>query len=1293
MENDIDLTSFEAYWEQMSEKEKVRLIESSALLGPDLAISPVLKGLDSHLFPVRSQARKTLGFIRSRIHALLNDPSDNSKLTEGMKSSARVCAQIFSRLVPGIPVKEQQYSFKILLKFDGSGAHFAFKALYLNRIDISIVEKIMVTAPETDRLRFIGAYLKADPILRLKYGSLFRKIVASVKESDSIIKFYADLFDAQQDADPFLFNLDAEARDPDRIVTSLVRSKSPGVRIRGLKALAMIVPKISPGLILDLLKNETDLLVRKTIYRIIENSSLGTYPEVFDPILLILGKSDPQESYHAFKALMVSGKKPLYQVLDIVQKDHPALLGHIYREISELSKISFFFIQDIALNKKIYFENHFEINLALVFGMIKKRPERVVKILKDHSNEMDNTLRKGVDQFIKKTNQLLTKEKKSIILKFAAIRKQLETRPEESKSLLQNLFSSNTLPKKIEALKKGNRLSSLDFEGETLSLVDLSGVTCNWSVVNFNCSVLKNCDLSQATLFNAYFKKAVFLDVDMQNTRFDSVCFNDAVFINVNAENAVFENCSFQNVSFYNCNFNHAKMVGAFFITATISNCTFHGTNLSGASFAHSMISAVSFVESNLDQADFSGIKARFCRFPTHARAAVTMDGIDLNARKYQLELTDMPPLDETMVSKVNMLIFSEFIHYGESKFYRQNKHSLLTAFDIFKPRQSDLFRMIPFLLHTNIRLPGIKTSFHSKTPHGIHDYHPEPEILATISRYSKTGIPKTRIQAPAIEGLYTIGSIGSVAQTDDSDIDYWVCIYEDRLPQPGVTLLKKKLELIEAYALNQFRIHITFFLVDVNKSRQNDFGDSTTESSGSAQAMLLKEEFYRTMIHVAGKLPIWTVLPTVISKTYYDRISKTISSFPNLTRYIDLGDIHTISSGEFFGATIWQLFKSLKSPFKSVIKMALLEKYIHDAGEEPLLCNSVKDEWMNSGVNLKLAQNDAYYILLKNLLSYFNQSNDSESVSLLLTCFYMKLGIAEDADIDNSAFGLRKILLENCMEKWRWSRQQLLETGNYQSWPYKKIFSLSATLETYMVKKYKIVNNALTASGQGDIQISPEDRTVLGRKVYSELSKRSGKISKVLLVSNYETHFQGLNIKYNSALGKSESWELISRHTKSKGMIDTILTTKTIEEIGAWLVLNKIDEPSSIISLLPNPTQVTADDVIKLFNALDEHFSPVLKTPISFEQLLKKETLSTLFVCVNLYAPRHQEKITDYAVIYLNSWGEMFIKSWKSTQAFPAMDEMILHLKQQLDLSDMPVGTTFYSKGKPKLFNLYLKN
>ncbi|NOX35835.1 MAG: adenylate cyclase [Deltaproteobacteria bacterium] len=1280
---EFDFNTFEAQWEKLSEEQKVHAVKKSGDLDPGLAILPVLAGITSYHFSVRNNARKSLEVILSKIHDLLDNPADKEQYLKGMKDSSAVSTRIYTHITPDLPFNEQSYFFKTLLEFGTHGAHFAFKAVYNGRVPAGTMEKIISTVSEEGRLAFVDQYLRCSPSVRLKFGFSFNRILKSIKKRKPVVEFYAGLFDRQRDADPFLYNINPELRDPDQIIFNEIRSLSPEVKIMGLKALAMIITKIPSRLLLDMLFEQEVKKVRIAVYNIIENSSMGVYPDLFYPVLEFFYKSDKQEAFHAFKALVVSGKLPLYALIEMVEKNYPDLMPVINIEISSLSKISFFIIQDIALNKEKYLNSTFEVNLACVLGMIKKRPERVVKILKKYDNDSKDSVRMDVTRFIEKTKELLAEEKLSIETEFDSIVQLVKEKSRKPKGLIKTLFI-NSSEKKIEELKNGKHKKPADFEGEIIKDADLSSCVFLARSLFFNKCIINNCDFSKASFCNAFFKNSVFYNIDMQKAQFDCVNFDNAIFINVDAKGAVFKNCSFQNVSIFNCNYNYARILDASFLNSKISKTSFNQANLSCSSFAYSKISAVSFVSSNIGQTDFSGVMARFCRFPSREKTIFESDDIDYNARQFQLSFNDMPRMNKTIVSEINLLIFSEFIHYGEKKFLKQNQLSLLTAFDIFKSKQADLFQIIPFLLHENIVFPGIE-SIHEKTPFGICDYIPSLETQEVLKNYiDKENIIARPAGNYAIEGLFTIGSTGSLAQTSESDIDYWVCINEERFSFKDKKLLKKKLELLENMARNRFNIQVTFFMVDINKARNNDFGDSTIESSGSAQARLLKEEFYRTMIYVAGKIPLWAVLPTAISINYYNSILNNVAGFPNIARYIDLGDIHAISTSEYFGASIWQMFKWLKSPFKSVIKMALLEKYIYEYGKESFLCNKYKDEWMNSGAHLKLAQNDSYYILLKNLLQYYEISKDEQSAALLLTCFFLKLGISKDSEIENTVFGLRKILLEKCMEKWGWKKDEVFKIGSFKAWQYSEIASLSNSIEKYMIKKYKIVNKAFDKLSHDKSRISPEDRTVLGRKIFIEFSKQPDKVGKVLIVLRSDGHFQSLHLKYMKKNNKFGTWELFNKNPKALHCKEeSLIKAKTIEEIGAWFMNNNLYNENTIINLVPNPTYVTFDDIRKLYKAMYEFFRPVLKKAVNFDQLLMKNKVVCLFISINFYAPKQQRKVTEYTAIYLNSWGEMFCKSFYSDQGFFSMEELKKDILKRIEIKKLPLNTAFYfSKG-----------
>ncbi|MEH0021042.1 MAG: class I adenylate cyclase [Desulfobacter sp.] len=1274
----FDENTFDAYWNSLDSDAQADLIARAGFFPPALGILPVLDGLFSFQFNARTAAKQSLEELTRTIQNRLNTFDDPEARKKGLSEATWVSARIYHRISADMHVADMGLLLSTLLCLGERGAFFAFKALYLERLSMDVVAKCLLGAGEYERLVFTDQYLQAPPDIRLRFAGLFRKTLAGIKTREPVVTFYASLFDLKRDVDPFLNNIPFKLRDPDSIIGKEVASMSPANRIKGLKALAMMRAHIPAPLLVSTLEDEEVKKVRMAVYSLIENSSMGQYPELFDPVFVHFKAADATEAVNAFKALVVTGKMPLHQIMGLVRKANPDILPSICIEISELSRISFFAIQDIALNKDKYLGENYDINLACVFGMIKKRPERVVRILKAYETQGDQSLKIDVSEFLSKTTRLLKKEKQSIEAGFKAIAKRLQTlEPEKSRSFFKAV-RKDPVRKKLEALKENIPSRTLDFYGDCLRDERFSGLVFSGSRLFFTETRFINCDFSGVRVEKAVFKKAVFYNVNMDKAGFRYVNFDNAVFINVTAAKASFYRCSFQGASLFNCNFNQADMNDALFTDAVISKCAFGHTELTCAAFAGARISGVSFATAYMNMGDFTGVSARFSRFPSYARTVIRTQDMDYNAREHQLCFNDLPQIDKSLVNEINMLIFCEFIHYGENKFLNQNKLSLLTAFDIFKPPQADFFQLLPLLIHENPAIPDMDYLAES-TPCGISDYLPSRETIRVGEKYlGKKKMRARRSFSPYIQGVFSMGSVGSLAQTAESDIDYWVCIDERIIDQEGMGLLRRKLDTLEKMALEKFRIHVTFFLVDILKARNNDFGGSTRESSGSAQARLLKEEFYRTMIHVAGKLPLWSVLPTTISINYYNLILERISRVDNTHRYIDLGDIHAIPVNEFFGASIWQMFKWLKSPFKSVIKMALLEKYIHAYGQETLLCNQYKNEWMNSGTHLKPGQNDSYIILLNTLIDFYIKSGDEKSVNLLLTCFFLKLGIAKQAEIDNSVFGLRKILLDRGLDEWGWTFKKIFEIGRFKSWPYAAIHRLSTTIERYMVSKYSHLKKRFdSVSG---LKISEQDRVVLERKVNIIFQEKPNKIKQMLLVSTGDRHFSRLHLKYLPKPGHPGQWELFHKISRQRQQAEeSIIVADSIEEIGAWLINNRLYTDSTFMGLVPNPTSVSHEDIEKLYRSMYEFFVPELRKTVHLKTMRKQPVITRLFISLNFYAAKPQGKITDYTVIYMNSWGEMYLRAARPSKALAGLDAAKQEIRVGLSIDDFPEHTVFY--------------
>jgi adenylate cyclase class 1 len=57
----------------------------------------------------------------------------------------------------------------------------------------------------------------------------------------------------------------------------------------------------------------------------------------------------------------------------------------------------------------------------------------------------------------------------------------------------------------------------------------------------------------------------------------------------------------------------------------------------------------------------------------------------------------------------------------------------------------------------------------------------------------------------------------------------------------------------------------------------------------------------------------------------------------------IDFGGLEEIPAEEFISATLWHLYKSLSSPYKSLLKLLLMESYASEYPRPQWLCLEVK--------------------------------------------------------------------------------------------------------------------------------------------------------------------------------------------------------------------------------------------------------------------------------------------------------------------------------------------------------------
>ena len=213
-----------------------------------------------------------------------------------------------------------------------------------------------------------------------------------------------------------------------------------------------------------------------------------------------------------------------------------------------------------------------------------------------------------------------------------------------------------------------------------------------------------------------------------------------------------------------------------------------------------------------------------------------------------------------------------------------------------------DLFHTIPLLVHMNSPdLPGYVD--HPLTPHGVYRFFDSGfwKFAKNRLRIKGEDVHTYVLKRSYVRGLYLMGSSGTLGQTEYSDFDYWVAIDKGSLSKTQRALLRQKLDNIRDWSKKTYGHDLSFFVVDVEQIRQNDFSGIHEEGSGTAQKSLLKEEFYRTFILIVGQIPFWALLPPGLNDAEHRDWIETalLLSGDDFVSddYVDLGNLTSVKA------------------------------------------------------------------------------------------------------------------------------------------------------------------------------------------------------------------------------------------------------------------------------------------------------------------------------------------------------------------------------------------------------------
>jgi adenylate cyclase class 1 len=553
-----------------------------------------------------------------------------------------------------------------------------------------------------------------------------------------------------------------------------------------------------------------------------------------------------------------------------------------------------------------------------------------------------------------------------------------------------------------------------------------------------------------------------------------------------------------------------------------------------------------------------------------------------------------------------------------KQRFLLLNGERLHRAQDSMRERQRDFLDLLPLLFHVNHPiLPGYVSN---KCPVGVCDYRPSKRSLYAVKKiaisfdYRDTVLPRYDVYS-----LFMMGSSGTVAHSQASDFDIWICHRPD-MGREEAAALQQKAALIEQWA-DTLNLEVHFFLINPRNFKEGQHGDLSKESSGTAQHYLLLEEFYRTGLLLADRYPFWWLVPPD-QEANYEAYMKTLVAkrYINENEFIDFGDIAQVPAEEFFGAALWQLFKGIDSPCKSVLKLPLMEIYTSQYPNIDLLCQRVKRNIYNGETSLD--QLDPYIMLYRAIEEYLNNLSEFERLDFARRCFYFKVNERLSIKLASHNVTWRRELVEELAKAWGWGGVYLEMLDGHSTWKINRVLCERKVLVSELIHCYRVLSN-FAREHAGLMLINQKDITVLGRKLYAAFERRAGKV-EIINRGISDSIWEGqVSLHQFYAPDGREVWAMF-RGAVAAGEIAVRMPLKrggTVSELIVWSYCNGLIDHRTSLALHTQNSHLTMRELRSMIQVLQRAFpvEEIMATDINDLVYSARAVIAVIFINVGV--------------------------------------------------------------------------
>ncbi|MCW8935310.1 MAG: class I adenylate cyclase [Gammaproteobacteria bacterium] len=562
--------------------------------------------------------------------------------------------------------------------------------------------------------------------------------------------------------------------------------------------------------------------------------------------------------------------------------------------------------------------------------------------------------------------------------------------------------------------------------------------------------------------------------------------------------------------------------------------------------------------------------------------------------------------------------------------YYRCNSLHYDNLADVVGDDVYKYIQLIPLFLQINNKLlPG---NSDDDVPVGIYSYKPDNKIINNAKKLNS----KFRYQQEGVVKNYAIDAIYFKQTLIDNSHSCWI-LYRTSLNEKQISALKNKINKISDWLLLR-GANIDFIVSSVDEFKANN-NHQLTENNIS----MFLDEFYSEVILLAGKYPVWWLVPPHKENDYAGFVEHIKQArFVDIEEFVDLGSVADYKLEDLISSAVAQAQKSKKSPELCLINLLIIDEKNMAWPEFDGISIRIKSMLYKGGEGITAVK--VYANFLKDA---FNRYSEKSHILSPIRLFSRMRNISENVNHSVIDAYLKDDYVHESSVKGLDSIVSYLNFFKAISFEIRQVF-------TNIVNNY----NAVYKNSEGDKNIKS-----LARNTLVFLSDDEDKIALYNNKNEINIVLDRIHLKQNILNGISV-WSLVLE--VSEGDEKTVDGFSSLLGILAWCWLNRIVNNSTQVSVECPNLEVKQIEAFFVLETLIHYLKPDLISnipPLAFENPLKPiESLlfinfmaptpnTTVNVADNDDALRFSNQasslITHCEQLIVNSWGDVYTRQY----------------------------------------------